>query len=111
MVQKVTPEDRRVTNKVIEAREKAGLNQAELADKLGLSRSGYNPYEKYESAFSVAMLFQLAPILGRSVGYFLGLDTGLTDDEDALLEAYKSIENPGNRAIALNVVKGFSLKK
>ena len=91
MVQKVTPEDRRVTDKVIEAREKAGLNQAELADRLGLSRSGYNPYEKYESAFSVAMLFQLAPILGKPVEYFLGLDTDLSEDEAELLACYRRL--------------------
>ena len=78
---------------------------------MNVAQSTIATWESGTRAIDIEMLFKLAPILGRSVGYFLGLDTGLTDDEDALLEAYKSIENPGNRAIALNVVKGFSLKK
>jgi len=55
--------------------------------------------------FNTEQLFQLARILGRPVEHFLGLDTGLTEDESHLLAAYRTIRNPEWRDLVLDLVK------
>ena len=88
--------DRQVTERVVvRAREAAGLQKCELAEKLGLSKSGYTPYEKFEGVFTVDQLFRLSSILGRSVEYFLGLDHPLTADEDHMLGLYRQAKEMG----------------
>lgn len=91
--------DREITRRVIAARETAGLKQADLADRLGLSKQAYNPYEKNITPFTVQQLFQLSHILNRSVEYFLGLDTGLRPDEDQLLTIYRHMPEDQRRRI------------
>lgn len=58
--------DRDITNRVIHAREEAGMSKTELAERLGLSASGYSLYENYKGTFTVEQLFQLSRILGHS---------------------------------------------
>ena len=51
-------------------------NQTELAQKLGMSQTGYSKYETGENDVPTAILIQLAEIYRTSVDYLLGL----TDD-------------------------------
>ena len=51
-------------------------NQTELAQKLGMSQTGYSKYETGENDVPTAILIQLAEIYQTSVDYLLGL----TDD-------------------------------
>jgi transcriptional regulator with XRE-family HTH domain len=97
--------DRAITERVIRAREESGLQKTELAEKIGLSKSGYHHYEKFEAPFTVAQIFQISRILGRSVGFFLGIDCGLTPDEDELLTAYRNIKSEPGREFILRIVK------
>ncbi len=53
------------------AREEAGFNQKELAEKLGLSQSTLSNYEKGKRRIYLAQLQNIADILGKSVDYFL----------------------------------------
>ena len=57
-------------------REDHDWNQTELAQKLGMSQTGYSKYETGENDVPTAILIQLAEIYRTSVDYLLGL----TDD-------------------------------
>ena len=57
-------------------REDHDWNQTELAQKLGMSQTGYSKYETGENDIPTAILIQLAEIYQTSVDYLLGL----TDD-------------------------------
>ena len=48
-------------------------NQTELAQKLGMSQTGYSKYETGENDVPTAILIQLAEIYRTSVDYLLGL--------------------------------------
>lgn len=96
--------NRAVAERVIRAREEAGLQKNELAEHLGLSKSGYTSYEKFEVPFTVEQLFQLERVLERPVSYFLGLPTDLTSDEEQLLTAYRQIPQKAARQAALGMV-------
>ena len=90
---RVSSNEASITNRVRRARREAGLNQTQLAARIGLSKAGYSHYERGRQPFTVDQLFLLSRILGRSVEWFLGLDTKLTDDEDRLLTTYRGIES------------------
>ena len=96
--------NRAVAQRVIRAREEAGLQKSELAERLGLSKSGYTSYEKFEVPFTVEQLFRLQGILERPVAYFLGLSTDMTLDEEQLLTAYRQIPQQAARQAALDMV-------
>ncbi len=53
------------------AREEHGLNQKELADKLGISQSSLSNYEKGKRRLYLADLQKIAEALGKSTEYFL----------------------------------------
>jgi transcriptional regulator with XRE-family HTH domain len=93
--ERMSPLDRVVTGRVIRAREAAGLNKRELGERLGLADSSYSPYENYRIPFTVEMIGRLAQILGRPIGYFLGLDSGLTEREDRMLAVFRLAESGG----------------
>jgi len=82
--------ERLVAQRVVSARESLGLMQTEVADALGLSKQGYNPYETH-GRFLPTQLVELSRLLGRSVDWLLGLDTDLTEDEDQLLAVYRAL--------------------
>lgn len=103
----VTSVESDICDRVIEAREKAGLTREEVAARLSLKEGSYGHYERKRSAFTIDYLFRLSRILGKSVAWFLGLETGLTTDEDELLTLYRAL--PDNlRALALDTIKGFA---
>ncbi len=54
-------------------REDHDWNQTELAQKLGMSQTGYSKYEIGENDVPTAILIQLAEIYRTSVDYLLGL--------------------------------------
>jgi len=73
-------------------REKSGLNQSELAEKLHLSRNSISAYEKGLNIPSTQIIAKLSKILGVSVDCILGIDDtatisvkGLDDREIAIL--------------------------
>ncbi|MFY9119390.1 MAG: helix-turn-helix transcriptional regulator [Syntrophomonadaceae bacterium] len=59
------------------AREEAGYNQKELAEKLGISQASLSNYEKGKRRVYYPQLQKIADILGHPIEYFLqpiGLD-------------------------------------
>lgn len=96
---KLTKREERIAQRVREAREAAGLSQEETGRAIGLSVVGYGHYDRGRQPFTVEMLFELSVVLSRSVQWFLGLDTGLTDTEDHLLTCYRQTTNAGREAI------------
>ncbi|MCI9514396.1 MAG: helix-turn-helix transcriptional regulator, partial [Oscillospiraceae bacterium] len=53
-------------------REDHDWSQTELAQKLGMSQTGYSKYETGENDVPTAILIQLAEIYQTSVDYLLG---------------------------------------
>jgi len=81
------------------ARDRAGLSQQKVADRIGLSDVGYGGFERADRQISIEYLFALSEILGQSVSWLLGLDTGLTTEEDELLTCFRTTNDPGREAI------------
>lgn len=50
-----------------------GLNQEEMATKLGVKRQAYQPYETGKVKPSVDMVLKMAKVFGVSADYLLGL--------------------------------------
>jgi transcriptional regulator with XRE-family HTH domain len=104
----MTPVDRQVTARVISERERTSFSKAEIAEKLGLSKQGYQAYERYELPYTVAQLERLAHLFGRSLAFMLGIQTRLTEDEDTLLAAYRQISTGRLRSLALRQVQAIA---
>ena len=92
-IEMLSQRERQIARRVRQAREEAHLSQEAVARELSLTKAGFGHYEREVQPFGVEMLFRLAPILGKPVSYFLGLDTGNTPDEDELLAAYRATQD------------------
>ena len=89
-----------IDQKIKTLREKKGITQSELANQLGITRSGVNAWEMGISTPSTQYIIILAKFFNVSTDYLLGLsDTatisveGLSDREIAslaeIIECYK----------------------
>lgn len=67
-------------------REQSDLTQAELARKLGISRSSVNAWEMGISVPSTQYIVELAQIFGVSTDYILGLNSNVNIDVSGLSE-------------------------
>ena len=63
-----------VDEKIKHLREQMGMTQAELARRLGVTRSGVNAWEMGISVPSTQYIVELAGIFGVSTDYLLGVD-------------------------------------
>ncbi len=59
--------------RIRDLREDADLTQKELADKLGMSQTGYSKYETGENDIPTAILIKLSEIYNVSIDYMLGI--------------------------------------
>ena len=64
-----------IAEKIKSLRQQDSLTQAELAKRLGITRSSVNAWEMGISAPSTQYLVELANIFKVSVDYLLGIDT------------------------------------
>ena len=62
--------------RIRDLRQDHDLTQAQVAQMLGMSQTGYSKYETGENDIPTAILIKLARFYGTSVDYLLGL----TDD-------------------------------
>ena len=83
-----------VADKIKVLREQRGMTQAELARRLGITRSGVNAWEMGITVPSTQYIVELALLFGVSTDYLLDLPStktlpvdGLTDTEIAALLA------------------------
>ncbi len=100
-----TRREEAITARVIAAREKAGLDRKDLAEALSLDQNSYGHYERGRYAFTVDQLFTLSRTLNRPVEWFLGLETGLSEDEEELVFHWRRISVPEIKEALLNMVK------
>ena len=91
--------------RVRQERERLGLSQAQVAEYLGLSPAGYGHYDRGTQPFTIEQVFRLAPLLGRSVAWILGLPTALSEEEDRLLTLFRAISDDQVRRFVLDILE------
>ena len=62
--------------RLVAARQEAGLSQAQVAEKLGITQQSYGGWERRETALKPEHLVRLAEILNVTVDYLLGKENG-----------------------------------
>lgn len=110
-----------VWEKIKEARTRAGLTQAQVADACGISREAVSQWEARDEAKrthpGLENLLQFARLTGSSIGWLTGeLNEGsqeplenhtstpgtaptLTPDEQAILDLWRALDSDGRRAV------------
>lgn len=96
------------SQRLIALRKLNGMTQADLADRLGISRSAIGNYEQARRDPDFEILDAVADLFDVDIGYLLGkndspqhypgsrlrsvnvVNSALTDDERAVLEAYRA---------------------
>ena len=97
-----------IIRRVRATREAHGLSQEAVGQALGLTKYGYGHYEREDQPFTVEQLFRLSGALGRSIEWFLGLETDLGPQEDEIVTTFRQIESEPLRDQALEAVRGFA---
>ena len=67
----------------------SGMNQVQLAKRLGVTKSAVNSWETGTNSPSLLFIIKLAQIFGVSTNYLLGVNERLTVDITALDESQK----------------------
>lgn len=80
-----------LAEKIKTIREQLGLTQAELARKLGLTRSSINGWEMGLSVPSTQYIVELAKLFRVSTDYLLGMEQGAVLNIDDLTEKEVSV--------------------
>jgi transcriptional regulator with XRE-family HTH domain len=62
--------------RLVAAREEAGVSQRELADKLGVTQRALSWWEREPVALRPEQIAQVATVLGVSTDYLLGMEAG-----------------------------------
>ena len=76
-----------IANQIRYLREQRGLTQADLAKKLGLTRSSVNAWEMGVSVPSVQYVIELAKIFQVSTDYILGVNSSWSISLSGLSDA------------------------
>lgn len=98
-------QDQILARRIKQAREGAGFSQGRLGDCLGIDQSAVSKIENGTTEVGAIRLVKIAEILGKPVTWFLGIDTGLADDEDELLHLYRQIDDERMRAMVMNTAR------
>ena len=77
------------------------MSQDELGKRLGIEQSTVSLIENGVTEVGAIRLMRIAAILGRPVTWFLGIDTGLSDDEAQIVHLWRQIALPEMRDIAM----------
>ncbi|MCD8294708.1 MAG: helix-turn-helix domain-containing protein [Clostridia bacterium] len=87
-----------IGRRIKERRKELGLNQRELASRVGLSEGSISKYEngKVEDA-TLHMIAKFADSLGVSIGWLLGLEVSsmLTRREKYLIDGFNALNQSG----------------
>jgi transcriptional regulator with XRE-family HTH domain len=100
--------DQAVARRLATLRESVDMYKTDIAEKLGMSRQGYQRWEKGEHKFGIGELYALSHALDKSIEWLLDLPTGLSEDEDQLLTAYRRISAPELRKMAIAQVRAVA---
>lgn len=97
-----------IGRKITIARKDAQLTQSELPDLIGTSQSNLNHIEKGVVRLTLDTLESLSTALHRPISYFLGINSDLTEDEEQVLQIYRSYPSGGPvRPFALNALRSL----
>lgn len=100
-----------IKDRLLQLRREKGMTQAELAERLGISRQAVSRWETGEALPSTENLVDLRRIYGVSLDSILGLDAGQDADTqpqpDAVVERVIIRETVGGRRIAGIVLLGL----
>lgn len=80
-----------IADRIQYLRDKTGMKQAELAKRLGISRSAVNSWEMSLSFPSVSNIIQMTQIFHISADYLLTLSDKVTVDITALNEEEREV--------------------
>lgn len=80
-----------LSEKIKSIREQLGMTQAEVARKLGLTRSSINGWEMGLSVPSTQYIVELAKLFNVSTDYLLGMEQGAVLNIDDLTEKEVSV--------------------
>ncbi len=75
--------------KIKNLRVNSGMNQVQLAKRLGVTKSAVNSWETGTNSPSLLYIIKLSQIFGVSTDYLLGVNERLTVDITALDESQK----------------------
>lgn len=88
------PTDKFIGSRIRMARKEADLTQVELGEKIGRTQGIINKMETGEIGVTLENLYNLADVLNRPITFFLGLEVGdLDQDEAEVMDAYRSLPN------------------
>lgn len=93
-----------------ELRKKAGLNQQQMADRLGIPKRTYGSWERQEVDINLKQAFDCAVILECSIDEIAGYTPPVEysdPDQQALNHYYESMNHDGQSAL-LNTAKLMS---
>lgn len=76
-------------DKIKNLRVNSGMNQVQLAKRLGVTKSAVNSWETGTNSPSLSYIIKLAQIFGVSTDYLLGVNERLTVDITTLDEEQK----------------------
>ena len=81
-----------LTNKIIIFRDRAGLRQEDVAERLGISKSSYSRKEKGITSFTFEEIDKLFDILGFTVSDFRELEFPIIHEEKISAELLDNLE-------------------
>lgn len=101
-------------------REKAGLSQKALAEKIGVSQQSINKYENHNIEPDIETLIRIADVFDTSVDYLIGRSEidhkieklqacDLNEEELCLLDRFRPLEH-GQRQSVLSLLEAFTGK-
>lgn len=91
-------------NRLKQARENKGYNQKQFAERLGVTPTRLNYWEKDKREPDVAIIKQIAQILDVSSDWLIGnnlisVDITLSSDEKQHIKKYRSLDHYGRKAV------------
>lgn len=115
-----------IGTRIKDLRKKHKITQMELSEYLNISQSTLALYESKKRAVSVDIIIKIAQFFNVTTDYLLGLSDNpgfetvhgeqLTDDENKLIDTYRSLNSDGKqimigKALDLKLTTASSLKK
>lgn len=96
--------DREIGSRIRLARKAVKMSQTGLADKVGVTFQQIQKYERGTNRVAASRLVQLATVLQKPIGFFLGDETAISATDNELLSPLRnlSMEDAKNVLSALD---------